>query len=169
MTPKQKKIKEINDKYKEYYKDYYSSEKGDKNRERARRTIIMRQEAGVFKEYMKAWAKKKKDKVKNTKRTMTIDGVEVYKWGYAFRYMLNYLSYNGAMEAHKKGIIPKPIYMRKTATGRPRYYLSRRQITMINRCWNKRKNSKTVKSMKERREYLHANWTKGEVGFRNKG
>jgi uncharacterized protein YneR len=154
--------KKINKKRKEYFKEYYDSEKGDKNRERAYRNQIMQIEAGHAIKIVKDREKKRKKQLDKTKLKIVVDGRELWKRNYALFNMINNISKHTMQTYIKNGWIPEPIYVRKTKMGRNRYYISKRQIQLINRLWHKGKQTKT---RNEKIEYLHAHWTEGELGF----
>ena len=143
----------------EYYKQYYVGEAGDKNRDRAARNSIMEAEAGYIKKYLE---KQKIKKAKNIGiRHLTIDGVELWNETYAINNLINNLMPSTYRKYKAQGIIPKAIYIRKLKGGQNWNYLSRRQITMINKLWHTTKGSR--KTIKERCEHLYTNWSTGEV------
>jgi hypothetical protein len=160
------KYRKINKTRKEYFKDYYDSEKGDKNRERAYRNQIMKIEAGHKAKADKALQEKKKKQLDKTKLKIVVDGVELWKRNYALFNMINNIPKHTMKTYIKNGWIPEPIYVRKTEKGRNRYYISKRQIQLINKLWHKGKQTKT---RNEKIEHLHAHWTEGELGFGSKG
>lgn len=144
----------------EYFKQYYAGKTGDKNRERAKRNSIMKQEAGYSKEYVKRRAEKKAKSIGN--RHIIVDGVELWSETYAIKNLINNLMPSTYKKYRAQGKIPKAIYVRKTPGGQIRNYLSRRQITMINKLWHTKKGNRKT-TIKERCEYLYANWANGEI------
>ena len=149
---------------KEYFKQYYSGERYEKQKKDMRRRMIMAQEAGRTKKHrMDREARTKKPLIDGT-RMIIVEGQRLYKAKWALQNLISNLKYTTICQYMDRGIIPKPILIRKTKTGRNRYYLSHRQIKMINNLWHSGKKRKR-KPLKERSEYLWNNWQEGGLGL----
>ena len=154
-----------NKKRKEYFKEYYSSERGDKNRERAFISALIKSESGLQKKQLAKAKEKRKKSIGN--RHIVVDGIDLWNETYAMNNMINNLNPSTYTKYRKLGIIPKAIYVKNMGGGVTWNFLSRRQITMINKLWHTKKGKR--RPLKERCEYLYANWTKGEMGFGSEG
>ena len=118
--------------------------------------------------------KKRKERkrriLKNKKFILEIDGVTLYEKKMVINEKINHLNPRTFANYVSAGIIPQPIY--KKSFVQPwgkfkeytRWYYSARQIKLLNTVFGRNKTWKS-RSLEERREYLHANWTKGELGF----
>lgn len=116
--------------------------------------------------------KKRKERklriLKNKKYVLEIDGVFLYEKKLVAETKIKNLKPSTFNNYTISGVIPKPIYkktlVRPWGNYRPytRWYYSTRQIRLINLFFSKQFRSK---SLEERSEYLHAHWTKGELGF----
>ena len=149
---------------KEYFKQYYSGERYEKQKNDMRRRMIMAQEAGRLKINQKKWLEKKNKPITDGTRMIIVEGHRLFKATWALQNLISHLKYTTICQYMDRGIIPKPILIRKTDKGRNRYYLSQRQIRMINQLWHGGKRKKR-KPLKERSEYLWNHWTKNELGF----
>jgi hypothetical protein len=168
-TPQERTaMRKENKERKEYFKQYYSGERYEKQKKDMRRRMIMASEAGRKWQNQKKWMAKKNKPITDGTRMIIVEGHKLFKAKWALENLINNLKYTTICQYIDRGIIPKPILIRKTPKGRNRYYLSQRQIRMINLLWHGGKKTKR-KSLKERSEYLWDNWTKGELGFGSEG
>ncbi|MBC8549552.1 MAG: hypothetical protein H8D23_07860 [Candidatus Brocadiales bacterium] len=126
----------------------------------------MAQEAGRRDYTTKKWLKKKNQPITEGTRMIIVEGHKLFKAKWALENLIRHLKYTTICQYIDRGIIPKPILVRKTKQGRNRYYLSQRQIRMINHLWHGGKKQKR-KLLKERSEYLWKNWQRSELGFGN--
>ena len=149
---------------KEYFKQYYSGERYDKQKKDMRRRMIMAHEAGRIRHNQKKWLAKKNKPITDGTRMIIVEGHRLFKATWALQNLISHLKYTTICQYMDRGIIPKPILIRKTDKGRNRYYLSQRQIRMINNLWHKQ-GKKKRKPLKERSEYLWKFWHKNELGF----
>jgi hypothetical protein len=161
-------IRKKNKERKDYFRQYYSGERYEKQKKDMRRRMVMAQEAGRTKRNAKRWEAKKNKPITDGTRMIIVEGHKMFKAKWALENLIRNLKYTTICQYIDRGIIPKPILVRKTKTGKNRYYLSRRQIIMINKLWHGGKKRKR-KSLKERSEYLWKFWTKSELGFGDEG
>lgn len=159
-------IRKKNKERKEYFRQYYSGERYEKQKKDMRRRMIMAQEAGRTKKHKKDREARIKKPIIDGTRMIIVDGHKMFKAKWALQNLIRNLKYTTICQYIDRGIIPKPILVRKTKTGKNRYYLSQRQIRMINNLWHKQ-GKKKRKPLKERSEYLWKYWTKNELGFYN--
>lgn len=157
-------IRKKNKERKEYFRQYYSGERYEKQKKDMYRRMVMAQEAGRTRRNNEKWLAKKNKPITDGTRMIIVEGHKMFKAKWALQNLIKNLKYTTICQYIDRGIIPKPILVRKTKTGKNRYYLSQRQIRMINNLWHGGKKKKR-KPLKERSEYLWLNWTKGELGF----
>jgi hypothetical protein len=160
----QAEYRKKNKERKEYFRQYYSGERYEKQKKDMYRRMVMAQEAGRTKRNGEKWLAKKNKPITDGTRMIIVEGHKMFKAKWALENLIKHLKYTTICQYIDRGIIPKPILVRKTKTGKNRYYLSQRQIRMINHLWHGGKKKKR-KPLKERSEYLWANWTRNELGF----
>lgn len=156
-------IRKKNKERKEYFRQYYSGERYEKQKKDMRRRMIMAQEAGRSRRNNARWLAKKNKPINEGTRMIIVEGQKLFKAKWALQNLIKNLKYTTICQYIDRGIIPKPILVRKTKTGKNRYYLSQRQIRMINDLWHKQ-GKKKRKPLKERSEYLWKYWTRNELG-----
>lgn len=157
-------IRKKNKERKEYFRQYYSGEIYEKQKKDMRRRMIMAQEAGRKKYNQEKRQAKKNKALADGTRMVIVEGQKVFKAKWALRNLVHNLKYDTLRQYIARGIIPKPVLVRKTAKGHNRYYLSQRQIRMLNTLWHKGKKKKK-KSLKEKSEYLWNHWLDGNMGL----
>lgn len=159
---KKRFYRKINKKNKAYRDEYYKKNR-EKHNEDMRRRMVMAAEAGMVKKYVDKYIEKKKQRAEKSK--VVIDDITLYTKDYTLKNLITNLKYKTLVPYVSRGIIPKPIYKRNMKS-RVIYYFSERQIGLINYVWSKAAKKRTLE---EKSEYLYANWTTGEIGFRSEG
>jgi hypothetical protein len=147
------KIREENRKRKDYFREYYSGERYERQKEAAKRDAVMRFEAGYLKGDAKESYRQKRKALMGRKIIIFADGHKLVGWQYALKNLIRHLSQSTIKHYLRIGYIPPPPYRAKALNGYRKYY-SMYQIKLINLCWQK----KSKKGLKERVEQLHEKW-----------
>lgn len=153
-TRRRSEYRKTNRKRKDYFRQYYSGERYEKQKEAVQRDCIMKYEAGYTKgNAAETWRHKRKVLMAR-KIIIFVDGQKLVGWQYALKNLIKNLSQSTIKQYLRIGYIPQPPYKSKWNNGYRKYY-SMYQIRLINLCWSKSKNKKPLK---ERVKKLHEKW-----------
>jgi hypothetical protein len=143
---------------KDYFRQYYSGERYERQKEATLRDSIMKYEAGYMKGKQKENRKQKRKALMGRKIIIFVDGQKLVGWLYALNNLVKNISKSTIKQYLAKGYIPQPPYKAKALNGYRKYY-SMYQIKLINLCWSK----KNKKPLKERVERLHEKWKQDQL------
>ena len=147
------KFKKENRERKEYFRQYYSGERYERQKEATKRDCVMKFESGYLKKDAKESYRQKRKVLMGRKIIIFVDGQKLVGWQYALKNLIRHLSESTIKHYLRIGYIPQPPYRAKALNGYRKYY-SMYQITLINLCWQK----KNKKGLKQRVEQLHEKW-----------
>jgi hypothetical protein len=155
VAKRRTQFKKENRERKEYFRQYYSGERYEQQKEATKRDTLLKFEAGYLKKDAKEYFRHKRNVLMGRKIIIFVDGQKLVGWQYALKNLIRHLSQSTIKHYLKIGYIPQPPYRAKALNGYRKYY-SMYQIRIINLCWQK----KSKKGLKERVEQLHERWKK---------
>ena len=121
-TRRRSEYRKENRNRKDYFRQYYSGERYERQKEATKRDTVMKFEAGYLKGKSKETYRQKRKALMGRKIIIFVDGQKLVGWQYALKNLIKNISQYTIKQYLAKGYIPQPPYKAKALNGYRKYY-----------------------------------------------